>query len=440
MMNYTKSSSFSNRMKSLLMMLVIMSVSSVFTANAVAADKEKGKGKSKTKVTVAMSQKVYESLQKAQDLLNTKDYVGALAAVEKIRAGKKGKKLSSYEVAQTWNLQAYLYYLQEQYPESIHAYENVIKQADLPEALTQSSLKTISQLYFTTEEYGKALETVKRLIATLEEPAADVYMLMGQAYFQMEDYKSALTPIQKAITMYKTQGNKPKENWLLLLRVIYHKMEDYPKMLNTLEELLALYPKDQYLKTMAGVYSELGNTQKQLTIMESLYEKGLVERSSQIVNIANLYMMHGVPIKAAEMLDKEINNTKRVEGKSRNYRLLSQAWYMAREDEKSIPPMAKAAKMSQEGELFLRLAQSHLNLDHYDDAAKAIYKALELGGLKRSDTANIMLGMALFNQVKLKGARKAFVNASKDKRSRKVAQQWIAYVDSELERAKALDL
>ncbi|MGV6850691.1 MAG: tetratricopeptide repeat protein, partial [bacterium] len=306
-------------------------------------------------------------------------------------------------------------------------------------ALTQSTLKTISQLYFTTEEYGKALKTVKRLIASLDEPAADVYMLMGQAYFQMEDYKSALKPIKKAVDMYRKQGNKPKENWLLLLRVIYHKMEDFPKMLKVLNELVALYPKDQYLKTMAGVYSELGDTEKQLTIMEALYEKGLISSGPQLVNIANLYMMHGVPIKAAELLDKEINQTKRIKAEAKNYRLLSQAWYMSREDEKSIPPMAKAAEMAQKGELYLRLAQSHLNLDHYAQASKAIYTALKLGGLKRNDTANIMLGMALFNQNRLKEARKAFVNAGKDKRSRKVANQWVKYVDSELEREKALN-
>lgn len=398
-----------------------------------------GKSKEKTKVTVAMRQTVYESLQKAQELLNAKDYPGALAGVEKIRAGKKGKALSTYERAQTWNLQAYVYYLQENYPQSIQAYEKVIEQPELPEALIQSTLKTISQLYFTTEEYAKALTTVNRLIDILDKPAADVYMLKGQAYFQMEDYAKALQPIQKAISMTEAQGGKPKENWLLLLRVIYHKNEDFPKMLAVLEQLIDLYPKDQYLRTMAGVYSELGDMQKQLTIMETLYEKGLIKSNSQLVNIANLYLLHGVPVKAAQLLDKEMNETQRIEANSRNYRMLSQAWYMAREDEKSIPPMAKAAKMANEGELYLRLAQSHMNLDHYNEASDAVVKALELGGLRREDTANIMLGMALFNQNKLRGARKAFVNASKDKRSKKVANQWVKYVDSELARIEALN-
>lgn len=393
----------------------------------------------KTKKTVAMRQSVYEKLQEAQQLLEAKDYAGSLKVVEGIRSGKSGKSLSSYETAQSWNLQAYIYYLQEDYQASIKGYEQVLAQPDLPEALVQSTLKTISQLYFTIDEYGKALNTVKKLMASLEEPAADVYMLLGQAYFQMDDYKKALDPIQKAVEMTRAQGKNPKENWLLLLRVIYHKMEEFPKMLAILEELVKLYPKDQYLRTMAGVYSELGDTMKQLTIMESLYEKGLVTSSSQIVNIANLYMLHGVPFKAAVLLDDEMNKKGRVDNNVRNLKLLSQAWYMARDDEKSIPPMAKAAEIAQEGELFVRLAQSHLNLDQYDAAAKALYKALELGELNRPDSARIMLGMSLFNLNRLEEARKAFMDAASDKRSKKVAKQWASYVNSEIERKNALN-
>ena len=51
----------------------------------------------------------------------------------------------------------------------------------------------------------------------------------------------------------------------------------------------------------------------------------------------------------------------------------------------------------------------------------------------------LMLGMALFNQRKLDAARKAFADAAGDKRSTKVARQWIAYVDSELKREDSLD-
>jgi len=120
-------------------------------------------------------------------------------------------------------------------------------------------------------------------------------------------------------------------------------------------------------------------------------------------------------------------------------RLLSQAWYSAREDKKAIPPLVKAAAAGDEGELYIRLAQSYLNLEQWNNAAKAAKKGLDVGGLKRKDTANIMYGMALFNQKKLEQSRRAFQAAGKDKRSKRAAAQWIKYVDSEIRRRDTLE-
>jgi tetratricopeptide (TPR) repeat protein len=164
-----------------------------------------------------------------------------------------------------------------------------------------------------------------------------------------------------------------------------------------------------------------------------LYEKGMLNTSSHITNLGNLYLLHGLPYKAATLLEKEMNENI-VESNERNLRLLSQAWYQAREDEKAIPPLERAAGMSEDGELYVRLAQAHLNLENWSEAAQAVQKGIQAGGLKRSDTANIMLGMALFNQKRLEQARRAFERAAGDNRSRRAAQQWIAYVDSELKR------
>jgi tetratricopeptide (TPR) repeat protein len=275
-------------------------------------------------------------------------------------------------------------------------------------------------------------------MAVVAEPAADVYMLLGQAHFQMQNYQEAIEPIKTAIGLFHDQGRVPRENWLLLLRVCYWELKDFPNMLIVLEELIEAYPKDTYVLTLAGVYSELGDTKKQLALTEALYEKGYIEGKTHAVNLANLYLLHGVPVKAAQILEKEMaaNNVKT---DVRNLRLLSQAWYQAREDEKAIPPLKQAAASGEESELYIRLAQSYINLERWNEAADAAKKGLAAGDLKRQDTANIMYGMALFNQRKLEQAKKAFRAAAKDKRSKRAAQQWIKYADSEIRRRDTLE-
>lgn len=413
---------------------VLLSVT--LASTAIAQNKQDDGSERKTKETVAMSQQVYESLTAIQALVEADDFPPALQLIKELQGGKK--KLSPYEAAQIWNLQGYTYYLMEDYKSAIGSYQKVLQQPDLPEALQQSTLKTMAQLYFTIEDYQKALETINRLMAAISEPAADIYMLQGQAYFQMGQYEKALTPIKTAIDMYRSQGNVPKENWLLLLRVCYWELKDFDNMLIVLKELIQEYPKDSYVLTLAGVYSELGDTKKQLALTEALYEKGYISGKQHAVNLANLYLLHGIPFKAAELLEKEIAKGN-VKEDTRNLRLLSQAWYSARNDEKAIPPLVKAAKMGEDAELYMRLAQSYLNLEKWSEAAQAAKDGLAVGNLKRKDTANIMYGMALFNQKKYEQARRAFQAAGQDNRSKRASEQWIKYVDSEILRRDTLE-
>jgi len=420
-----------NRLKPI---AVLFASLSLLTASVPLLAQEPAKER-ETKQTVAMSQAVYEKLTEVQEMVEAKNYAGADGILREMRANEK---LSDYERAQIWNLTGYSAYLQEKYKEAIDAYEQVLRQPDLPEALQQTTLKTMAQLQFTVEDYTTALATVRRLMAVVPEPSADIFMLEGQALFQLNRYEEALKPIKTAVDMFRDQGQVPKENWLLLLRVIYFEMKDYDNMLEVVKELVQHYPKDTYILTLAGVYSELGDTKKQLALTEVLYEKGLLNTNGHITNLANLYLLHGLPYKAAEVLEKGME-AKIVEENDRNLRLMSQAWYQAREDLKAIPPMARAAKMTNDGELYVRLAQAHINLEQWNEAVEAVNSALSSGGLKRTDQAYIMLGMAFFNQKKLTQARDAFQKAARDQRSAKAGEQWLAYVDSELRRQELMD-
>lgn len=397
---------------------------------AIAQDDER-----ETKQTVAMSQQMFEKLTEVQEFVEAEDYVNAQRRLDDL---KLDQKMSPYERAQVFNLQGYLYYLVENYPGALGAYNELLRQPELPEGLTLSTLKTMAQLQFMTEDYDGALDTVRRLNDAVAEPSADIVLLEGQIYYQMERYADAVPLLVRAVQMNRDQGITPKENWLLLLHSCYLQLEDYQNLLGVARELIRYYPKDQYILTLAGVYSELGDTKKQLALTEVLYESGAVEPERHAVNLANLYLLHEIPFKAAQVLEKEIE-AGAVEADERNLRLLSQAWYQARDDAKAIPPLKRAADLANDGDLYVRLGQSHVNLDQWSEAATALQNAIRIGGLKRPDQANILLGMALMNMDRLQQAKDAFQRASRDERSRRTAQQWMAFVDSEMRRKDLMD-
>ena len=95
--------------------------------------------------------------------------------------------------------------------------------------------------------------------------------------------------------------------------------------------------------------------------------------------------------------------------------------------------------MAEDGELDIMLAQSYMNLDQLDAAAKAARAGIRKGKLRREDQAYVMLGQILFNMEAFEDSRQAFQQAQADARSRKLAAQWLRYITAEVERKAQLE-
>lgn len=414
---------------------VVVLAAMFFASPAVFSAQDNNNSKEKTEKTPAMSQRVYKALTGAQKLIEAKKYKAGLAELHRLE-GERG--LSPYEKAQMYNYFAYTYFTMERYKDAIASYEKVLAQPDLPTGLVRNSLYTLAQLYFIQEDYQRAIDTINRWFKVTEKPSENAYILLGQAYYQLKEYKKALEPLKNAYKIVTKRGDKPKENLLLLLRVVYFGLNDYQNMLNVLKQLVTLYPKPEYWLTMAGIYSELKDYKKQTSILQTLYERGDLERGNQELNLANLLLLEEVPYTAAKVLEKGIKDGA-IKKNVRNLRLLSQAWLQADYPAKAVAPLKQAADMSNNGEVNLRLGQAYINLERYQEAVDTLQKGLRKGGIKRPDEAQIMLGMALFELDKYDAAKAAFKEASQDKRSRKSAEQWMAYVQNEQHRKEQLE-
>ncbi len=389
----------------------------------------------KTRKTPAMREKVYKRLAEAQELVEAGDTSGAVTVLTELQGMRD---LNAYEIAQVWSFFGYIYYSAENYPESIKAYEMVLQQPEIPIAMENTTMYTLAQLHFTQENYSDAEKFLLRWFEGAADPGPEPYILLGQLYYQQERYKDAIQPVETAIRLAKEAGREIKENWWLLLRVFYYELENYPKVIEILEILVKEHPKKEYWVQLSGMYGEMGKQRQQLFAYEAAYLQGYLESNSELVTMAQLYMQDNVPYRGATVLEKGFKEGK-VEKNYKNYRLLAQAYQMAREDKLSLAPLQESAKMAEDGDLYFRLAQAYSNLDRWQDCVDAVDKALKKGDLKREDTAYVLKGMAYFNMDNLPEAQKAFEQARKDTRSRRSADQWLSYIASERQRQAELD-
>lgn len=434
-----------NRIFTTSVLAVAVSVVSVGVDRAItsldlvpsAVAQEKKKDQRETRRTPALRNKVYEKLAEAQTFAEAKQYSEAEVILNEMISTEGKRALNSYELANVYNLFAFLRYSTEDYKGALDNYRKVVAQPDIPLAMEINTKKTIAQLFFVQEQWQQGVNALLEWFELSEKPDAGSYVLLSQGYYQLKDYDKALKNVVTAIDMYEAAGKLPKEQWYNLARFLYFDKGDTDNALATLTVLLKYYPKKQYWVQASHLYGEKKDDAKQLAMMETAYEQGMLDKSTDLVTMAYLYLNAEVPFPAARVMEKGFK-AEIIEEKSKNYELAGSAWRQAQETQKSIPMMEKAAAKSDDGELYTRLGNVYLDGDQFQQAVDAINKGLSKGGVKRPDQARLALGMAYFNLGDYTAARKVFRVAAKDDRSKKYANQWLKYIQSEQERQDEL--
>lgn len=397
------------------------------TSAAVQAEEEQSKPR--VRRTQTMRPVIFKKLDAVRALADEKKYAEALddlASVEKIRR-------NSYEQAMTQNMYAYVYFNQEDYAGAIKAYEEVVSIDNIPESLEQTTLYSLAKLHLIQENYQQALAALNKWFAVVDKPGAEAYILRAQMQFQLDQYQQALPDVKKAIAMTKEQGNQPKENWLLLERAVYYQNKDFKSLARNLQDLSTLYPKAQYWVQLAAVYSELNKPLKELSTLETAYDQGLLNKESQLMSLAYAQMGQEIPYKAALVIEKGMKDDV-IKRSARNLSTLGDAWMLAKEYDKAIVAMTEAAKESQKGDDYFKLAQIHTERQEWKLALQNVDKAIKSGDLKAPSSAYILKGNILFNLDDLPYARDSFVAAEKYPQAEKTAKQWLSYIEAEQKR------
>jgi len=399
-------------------------------------DEREARDKQKTKQAQAVSKEVYDKIAKAQEQVDAKDYQGALRALNSLY---NPDKLTEYEQANVLNYIGFIYYNMDDIQNAIRTYERMIAIPSLEPQMGKQTTYTLAQLYTMEEQYQKALDTLDKWFILETNPAPDPFILKAQNLYQLSRYQEMIEPIENAMRVARARDKPVKEDWYVLLNFAYFQDENYQMVRDIQKILLETWPKKRYWFSLAGAYTELGEDNNLIAAYGSAHDQGMLEKDSELVTMAQLYMQAEVPYKAATLLEKEMD-TGRVPRSAKNYRLLSQAFMLAQEDERAVPALKEAARLSEDGELDVRLGNTYLNLGNYDECIAAVRNGLRKGGLKSPENAQISLGMCLYNKRQYNDAIAAFRAASKTQRSRKISQQWIRVIEADVERNRQIRL
>ncbi|MDH3748898.1 MAG: hypothetical protein OER97_11915, partial [Gammaproteobacteria bacterium] len=392
--------------------------------------------KQKTKQAQAVSKEVYDQIQKAQEAVDGKNYQGALKMLNRLY---NPEKLTEYEQANVLNYIGFVYYNMDDALNAIKTYERMVLIPTLEPQLLKQTTYTLAQLNMMEERYSKTLDLLNKWFTLEPNPAPEPFILKAQVFYQLQRYGEMVKPIEDAMAIAAKREKPAKEDWYVLLNFAYFQQEDYKKVRDIQKILLETWPKKRYWFSLAGAYTELGEDQNLIAAYDAAYTQGMLEKESEYVTMAQLFMQREVPFKAGQLLEEHMNKGT-IAKTQKNYRLLSQAWQLSMEDEKAIPALTEAARLSSDGELDIRLGNAFLNTAKYEDCSKAVRNGIRKGGLKNPDNAQISLGMCLYNLRQYSDAKSAFRSAARSEKSARVASQWIRVIEAEEERNRQIRL
>jgi tetratricopeptide (TPR) repeat protein len=384
---------------------------------------ESRRPKPKTKKVQAVGEWAFKRLQHAQELLGEEKYGDATKELDRM---KDRRRLNDHERALMWQTYGYIHSAQERYEEAAESFAKSLEKNALAESAALSTQYNLGQLYLAIERFDKALKTLLDWYGKTETPSADAEYTLAVAHVQSGRHAEAIPYVKRAIA----GSSKPREGWYQLLLSLHFELKQYREVANLLEVMVLQFPKKAYWKQLSGIYGELKQEKKSLAALQLAYSQGLLDERRDLVNLANLYLYHEVPYRAAHVLEKGIEDGI-VEPDVDTWELLSNSWLHAKEYDRALAPLTKAAQMSEDGDLFVKLAQVHLQREDWVKVREALELAVDKGDLSNPGNAYVLLGIANYNTKQLNAATQAFREARKHDKQRKTANQWLEHIRQE---------
>lgn len=288
----------------------------------------------------------------------------------------------------------------------------------------------LAQFCMQQSDWESAVDYFTRWFGIAKEPNSGAYYLLALANWQLKDLDAALPPAIEAVE----QAEEPQEGWLQLLLAVRLTRKEYAEAIPIYDDLIRSFPKKTYWVQLSTLHGALGNYEDSLVPMQLAYTQDLLDQDSEYRKLAQLLLFLELPIRAVEVMEAGLDNDIIVVD-SEFYELLSNSWIMAREYDQAVEPLTRAAELSENGGIYLRLAEVHIQRERWEEATEALTLALDKGDLPAHGQAELLMGISYYSR-KLPGkAMKWFGRATNFPDTKAEASTWLKHIEREQKQA-----
>lgn len=302
-------------------------------------------------------------------------------------------------------------------------------------SVVQDQMKlTMGQLYQQTGDYDKVIRELGPRVSANSDSDAELRLAVANAYAQTGRFRQAL-PLVKSVY----DEGKPTVAVMQLYAVSLLELGRLNAASPILERLVRADPSNRegWIR-LAAVQVQRQDFDRAAAVLELAHRQGMLTEAADKRKLIRMFLRAGAPYEAAALLQGWVD-VGILQPDAETLRVLAQAWSQARESRRAIDALERLSAEAPSGGVYLQLGRLLMEQDRWTDAASALSRALQLGG-KEVPTAQTLtaLGLARYQNADIDGALRAFRQAGQSRSQRRVANQWISYLESGKAREQAL--
>ncbi len=320
-------------------------------------------------------------------------------------------------------------------------YRDALETAGLADVANREILRELARIYLQQGNYDAAANAIEQALAMNLAPDAMDFLVLAQTHYKLRQYVKAVEALDRLTALDVTLERSQMEQVV----AVYYRASGYRQAETYLRQLIERYPDaHRHWHLLANVYLQMGKRRQALNQLVLARQKGIPFEQSDLVLLADLHAANGDPYEGAQFLQTSMA-AGLVEPSGNHYRKLFEYWFQAREKQRAMDSLDKAAALTGDIELYMYLAQLLQEDAKWQGMYEAMLRACEKPlPEKYLGRANLLLGVSQLKLGNPEGARRSFINATLIGGATEQAAQWLNFMaaapptEDELRRLKGI--
>ena len=373
----------------------------------------------------ALRGEVGRPLQAARDLIKAKKYSEALAKLREVDAVSN---LSANEKFLLEQMRASAALSGGDNNQAIKSIQALLNSGRLPESQQAQYAASLASLHYREKDYKEAAQWAGRALRSNPSDGA-MRNLQIQSYYLAGDLASASREALQDVQAAEKAGRAPSEERLQLLANIAAKTGDRAGYVAGIERLATYYPKKEYWADLLRRLESKPGFSSRLTL--DLYRLRVATKTldspNEVVEMAQLALQARQAGEAKKLLDDAFASGLLGKGAEaeRQKRLLALATERATQAPTQLQQAEAEAAAANDGEELVRIGLAYTGLGKYDKGIALIQQGIAKSKTKRSDEANLHLGIAYLRAGQKAKAQQAFKQVGGTDGTADLARLWM---------------